>query len=76
MNPKQIIKNMIGISSPKDIAMQLLTQNNNPIFNNLVDMANKGDEKGVEQFARNFYKEQGKDFDKEFGNFKKMMGIK
>lgn len=76
INPKQIIKNMIGINSPKDIAMQLLSQNNNPIFNNLVGMANKGDTKGVEQFARNFYKEQGKDFDKEFGNFKKMFNSK
>lgn len=76
INPKQIIKNMIGVNSPKDIAMQLLSQNNNPIFNNLVDMANKGDEKGIEQFARNFCKERGKDFDKEFGNFKKIMGIK
>ena len=32
-------------------------------------MANKGDEQGLEEFARNYYKEQGKDFDKEFSDF-------
>lgn len=77
-NPKQMIKNMIGVNSPKDIVMQMLQQggNNNPIFNNLIDMANKGDIQGVEQFARNLYKENGKNFDTEFNNFKNMMGIK
>ena len=35
-------------------------------------MANKGDTKGIEEFARNYMKEQGKDFDKEFNNFKGM----
>lgn len=77
-NPKQMIKNMIGVNSPKDIVMQMLQQggNNNPIFNNLIDMANNGNSQGVEQFARNLYKENGKNFDKEFNNFKNMMGIK
>lgn len=76
MNPKQIIKNMFGINSPKDIAMQLLSQTNNPIFNNLVDMANKGDTAGVENFARNYMKEQGKDFNQEFSKFKGMFNNK
>ena len=76
MNPKQIIKNMFDINSPKDIAMQLLSQTNNPIFNNLVDMANKGDTAGVENFARNYMKEQGKDFNQEFSKFKGMFNNK
>lgn len=77
-NPKQMIKNMIGINSPKDMVMQMLQQsgNNNPIFNNLIDMANKGNTQGVENFARNYFKEQGKDFDKEFNNFKNMFNMK
>lgn len=70
MNPIQIIKNMMGVGSPKEMVMQMITQNNsNPIFKNLIDMANKGDTKGVEQFARNYMKEQGKDFDAEFNDF-------
>ena len=54
-NPQQMLKNYIG--------------NTNPFFNNLINMAMKGDKQGVEQFARNLYKEQGKDFDKEFAQF-------
>lgn len=72
MNPLNMIKGMMGISNPKDMVMKLLSQNNNPIFNNLIEMANKGDTKGVENFARNYMKSQGKDFDQEFNNFKDM----
>ena len=54
MNPLSMIKGMMGISNPKDMAMKMLSQNNNPIFKNLIDMANKGDTKGVENFARNY----------------------
>lgn len=69
MNPLNMIKGMMGNMNPKNIAINMLKNNANPIFNNLIDMANKGDTKGVEEFARNYMKEQGKDFDKEFGNF-------
>ena len=72
MNHLNMLKGMMGIGNPKDIAMKMLSQNNNPIFKNLIDMANKGDTKGVEEFARNYMKEQGKDFDQEFNNFKNM----
>lgn len=69
MNPINLIKTMMGKQSPKDIAMQLLKENNNPMLNNLVGMAEKGDKQGIENFARNFFKEQGKDFDKEYAMF-------
>lgn len=72
MNPLNMIKGMMGISNPKDIVMKLLSQNKNPIFNNLIEMANKGDTKGVENFARNYMESQGKDFEQEFNNFKDM----
>ena len=76
MNPLNMIKGMMGICNPKDMAMKMLSQNNNPIFKNLIDMANKGDTKGVENFARNYMKSQGKDFDQEFNNFKSMFNGK
>ena len=41
MNPLNMIKGMMGISNPKEMAMKMLSQNNNPIFKNLIDMANK-----------------------------------
>ena len=72
MNPLNAIKGMMGNMNPKNMAMNMLKNNTNPIFNNLIDMANKGDTKGVKNFARNYMKSQGKDFDQEFNNFKSM----
>ena len=72
MNLLNMIKGMMGNMNPKNMAMNMLKNNTNPIFNNLIDMANKGDTKGVEDFARNYMKSQGKDFDQEFNNFKSM----
>ncbi|MBQ7798735.1 MAG: hypothetical protein IJ371_06400 [Clostridia bacterium] len=51
--------------------MILNRQINNPIFKEVITKAQNGDAQGVEQFARNLFKEQGRDFDKEFGEFMK-----
>lgn len=61
--------------NPKEIVMNMMRQqlNNNPMVNNLVQMAKQGDSKGVENFARNFLNERGRDFDKEFGDFMSQM---
>ena len=72
MNPLNMIKGMMGNMNPKNMAMNMLKNNTNPIFNNLIDMANKNDVKGLENFARNYMKSQGRDFDQEFNNFKDM----
>ena len=60
MNPIQMLKNMI-----------MNKQLNNPILKEVITKAQNGDTKGVEEFARNFLKGQGRDFDKEFGEFMK-----
>jgi hypothetical protein len=64
-----MIKMMMGKMSPKDMAMKMIENNSNPVFANLIDMANKGDTKGVEDFARNICKEKNIDFDKDFTDF-------
>ena len=69
MNPINMLKGMMGIGNPKDMAMNMLKNNTNPIFNNLMQMMEKGDDKGIEQFARNICKEKNIDFDKQFGEF-------
>ena len=69
MNPLNMIKGMMGNMNPKNMAMNMLKNNTNPIFNNLMQMMEKGDDKGIEQFARNICKEKNIDFDKQFGNF-------
>lgn len=68
-NPMQFMNMLKGIKSPKDAVISMIKTNNNPMIKNLVEMAEKGNSKGVEEFARNLYAQQGRDFDKEFGEF-------
>ena len=69
MNPTQMLQNFItkGLS-PQKIVEQM--SGNNPMMANLVKMANAGDTEGVEKVARNMFKEKGRDFDKEFSEFR------
>ena len=69
MNPTQMLQNFItkGLS-PQKIVEQMA--GNNPMMANLIKMANAGDTDGVEKVARNMFKEKGRDFDKEFSEFK------
>ena len=46
-----------------------MVRNTNPMIANVIRMAQNGDTKGVEEFARNICKEKGIDFDKEFSKF-------
>ena len=71
MNPMDIIKGfMAGGGNPEQILTKALQGNNsNPMINNLFNMAKNGNSKGVENFARNYFKERGRDFDKEFAEF-------
>lgn len=57
-NPINILKNIV-----------MNKQINNPILKDIINKAQKGDNKGVEIFARNLFREQGRDFDKEFSQF-------
>lgn len=74
MNPMELIKGyMTKGLTPKGIVKSMV--GNNPIFNNLIDMAEKGDNQGVETFARNMLKERGLDLDKELANMKQTLNI-
>ena len=69
MNPMNILKQyMFQGLSPRMILNKIGI--NNPILNNVINMAQSGDEKGVETFARNICKQRGVDFDTEFTKFK------
>ena len=70
-NPIQIINMLKGIKNPKEAVINMVKSNNNPMIKNLIEMAEKGNTEGVESFARNLFKEQGRDFDKEFSEFTK-----
>lgn len=64
------------MNNVKQMVMNMLKNNSNPIFANLIKLAEQNKTTELENFARNFYKEQGKDFDKEFEAFKSMLMTK
>lgn len=70
-NPMQFMNMLKSIKNPKEAVINMIKSNNNPMIKNLVEMAEKGDTKGVENFARNVFKEQGRNFDEEINEFMK-----
>ena len=68
-NPMQFMNMLNGIKNPKDVVINMIKSNNNPMIKNLVEMAEKGDNERIENFARNMFKEQGRDFDSEIKQF-------
>ena len=76
MNPIQIIQMIKNGSNPQQLIMSFLQQQNNPMANNLLQMAQNGNTSGIEQIARNICAQKGLDFDKEFNFFKQQLGIK
>lgn len=76
LNPMQLIQMIKGGSNPQQLMMSFLQQQNNPIANNLLQMAQNGNTSGIEQIARNMCAQKGLDFDKEFSSFKQQLGIK
>ena len=77
VDPAQFIQMIKNGKNPEQLMMTFLQQNmgGTPMGNQLIQMANKKDFNGIEQFARNYFKQQGIDFDTEFAAFRKMLGI-
>lgn len=59
----EILQFLKMIKNPKEYVMNNYNQNNNPMLNNLINMANKNDIDGLENFARNFLGEKGQNYD-------------
>ena len=59
MNPMQFLR---GIKNPQQFVMNMLGQNQNPMAIQLMQMANSGNAKQIEQFARNICKERRNGF--------------
>lgn len=76
MNPMQIIQMIRSGSNPQQLMMSFLQQQNNPMANNLLQLAQNGNISGIEQIVRNMCAQKGLDFDKEFSSFKQQLGIK
>lgn len=71
MNPLEILK---AIKNPQQYVMNQLGNTNNPIINNMIQLAQQGKTQEVEKIARNIMKNKGIDYDKEIlpmlNNFK------
>lgn len=77
VNPMQLIAAIKNGQNPQQLMLSILEgqMSNTPIGQNLLQLAKKGDAKGIEQVARNLSKQQGVDFDTEFAAFCKMLGV-
>ena len=63
MNPMNLLKTfMNGGGNPQQFISNMIGNNNNPMLKNLLSMAKNNDNKGIETFARNYFKEQRKRF--------------
>ena len=70
INPMQLAA-LLKKGNPQQIAQQLIRQNfpNDPLMNNLYQMAMSGNSKGVENFARQYLSQYGKDLNTEMASF-------
>ena len=78
VNPNQLIEMIKSGKNPQQLMLSVLETRmaGTPMGDNLIKLArdNRGAE--IEQIARNLYSQQGRDFDKEFSQFKNMLGLK
>ena len=78
MNDMLALMSMLRKSgNPKQFVLNILEQNaqGNPVASSLLEYAKNGDQVSIERIARNVVKNSGKDFDTEFANFRKQLGI-
>lgn len=68
-NSIQQLRDFMKQGNPRQLVEKLVMNNTNPMIKQLIQKAQNGDTQGVEEFARNIYKQQGRDFDKEFSDF-------
>ena len=57
--------------TPKQMVMNLMKNNTNPMLSQLIDMANNGNIQNIENMARQVFQQNGRSVDNEFNNFKR-----
>lgn len=76
--PIQLLQMIKNGGNPQQLVLSMLEQNtaNNPVLQNLLNLAKENNQQGIEAFARNMVAERGLDFDTEFNAFKQSLGLK
>lgn len=71
-NPMALIQMFQKSQNSAQFVMQILESQmaNTPVGQNLLQLAKSGDNMAIEQFSRNLLSQNGKDFDREFQQFK------
>lgn len=74
LNPMQLLMALKG-GNPQQVAMSIIQNNfpNDPMMQNLVQMASKNDTQGLNKFAQEYFSRQGLDFNNEMKNLMNAM---
>ena len=77
VNPMMLIQAIRSGQNPQQLMMNILQNNmaGTPLGDNLIQLARQGKSAEIEQIVRNITKARGIDFDKEFPNFVKQLGL-
>ena len=76
MNPMDFLSMVRSGQNPQQMMLNVLQQGNNPMSQNLFNLAKQGNTAQIEQIARNLCAQRGMDFDREFNSFKQQLGIR
>ena len=77
VNPQMLIQAIKSGQNPQQLMLNILQNNmsSSPFGANLFSLAQQGNTKEIEKIARNIAQQRGIDFDKEFSNFVKNLGL-
>ena len=77
MKFQQMVQFIKAGNNPEQFIMMMLQNGakNNPVFANILQLAQNKNYKGVENVVKNLAKQRGIDFDKEFNNFRQTLGF-
>lgn len=76
LNPLSLLS-QIQQGNPRSVAQQIIQQNyrNDPMMQSILQMGLNNDTKGLEQMARQLLGQQGRDFDTELANLKRIQNL-
>ena len=76
VNPATLIQMIRSGQNPEQLLMSVLSQNQSPLNQNLLQLARQGNSQEIEKIVRNLYAQRGgTDFDKDFAAIRKSMGL-
>ena len=76
VDPNRLIQMIKQGQNPQQLMLSILeNQAGTPMGANLLKLAQNGQTAEIEKIARNLCKERGVDFDQEFMNFRRMLGV-